>query len=80
VKNAEEALGRVSDGPKKISIRTAFIGDRIEVTVSDTGPGIDRELLPHVFDPFFTTGDGSRGTVGNPSDGSRKKSRVDQRR
>ena len=26
------------------------------------------------------TGDGSRGTVGNPSDGSRKKSRVDQRR
>jgi len=25
------------------------------LTVSDTGPGIDPELLPNIFEPFFTT-------------------------
>ncbi len=31
-------------------------GDTITVTVNDTGPGIDPELLPHVFERGVTTG------------------------
>jgi len=30
-------------------------GQGIRITVSDTGSGIDRENLPHIFDPYFTT-------------------------
>jgi PAS domain S-box-containing protein len=29
--------------------------DRVQVAVSDTGPGIGPADLPHVFEPFFTT-------------------------
>ena len=29
--------------------------DWAEVAVKDTGPGIAEAVLPHVFDPYFTT-------------------------
>jgi signal transduction histidine kinase len=32
----------------------------VEVVITDTGPGIPSQDLPHIFDPFFTT----RGMVG----------------
>lgn len=38
-------------------------GTYAELTVSDTGRGIPEEALPHVFEPFFTTGRG-RGRQG----------------
>jgi CheY-like chemotaxis protein len=34
----------------------------IQITVSDTGHGIDRELLDRVFDPYFTTKEPDEGT------------------
>src|SRR5262249_18402048 len=36
----------------RIEARLARIGDRIEVSISDTGIGIDPQFLPHVFDRF----------------------------
>lgn len=36
----------------RIKVRVAREGDRVVLTVADTGEGIDPEFLPHVFDRF----------------------------
>lgn len=38
-----------------LSIRAARRGDRIELVVADTGPGVPAEHAPRIFDPFFST-------------------------
>jgi len=51
------ALSRISvDGslPELAGYRT---GDYALITVSDTGAGIDKDILSRAFDPYFTTGE-----------------------
>lgn len=55
VKNASESL--VSSGTKspEINIKITDAGSKFVVVVSDNGPGIEKELLPKIFQPNITT-------------------------
>ncbi|MGB2631177.1 MAG: ATP-binding protein [Candidatus Omnitrophota bacterium] len=45
-----------------ITVKTEIAGDnKISILIEDTGKGIDREDLKHIFDPFFTKKDGGSG-------------------
>jgi PAS domain S-box-containing protein len=58
LQNAIEAL----EGPGRVAVRILpSAGDRVQVTVSDTGPGIPAEYLPRITEPFFTTKRGGTG-------------------
>jgi PAS domain S-box-containing protein len=57
INNAIEAM-ESSGGMLSIKIRNATEGEEqahIEVSISDTGPGIPVELREKIFEPFFTT-------------------------
>jgi two-component system, NtrC family, sensor kinase len=56
--NAIDAIGK--DG--LISIMTHTIAGDIRVVIQDTGPGIDDSILPHIFEPFYTTKETGKGT------------------
>jgi signal transduction histidine kinase len=43
-------------------VTTVVRGEMFVVTISDNGPGIAPEALPHIFNPFFTTKPRGAGT------------------
>ena len=38
-----------------LRLTAAALPDGLRITVADTGTGIPADVLPHVFEPFFTT-------------------------
>lgn len=54
VVNAEQALS-TRTGTRFLIVRTRESSEGVILSVVDNGPGIPRELLPHIFDAFRTT-------------------------
>src|SRR5262245_16681296 len=60
--NALQATAQAGSGGRVISVRTAAPDpETLRCSVEDSGPGIDSEHLPRLFDTFFTTKDGGMG-------------------
>jgi signal transduction histidine kinase len=57
VRNAIAAVGR--GGRVEVDVATA--GDGARIVVRDNGPGITDDVLPCIWEPFFSTRDGATG-------------------
>ena len=58
ISNAIEAM----QGKGELRVRTARDLDRVMVEIGDNGPGIPADVLPHIYEPFFTTKGVGEGT------------------
>jgi PAS domain S-box-containing protein len=62
VMNAIEAMSKVGDRARELVITTRNIDpDQVQVTVEDSGVGIDPQMIDKIFDSFYTTKPGGMG-------------------
>jgi signal transduction histidine kinase len=54
VRNAVDAMGHVS-GQRVMTLDAREDDQVLTLSVADTGPGVDRETIDRLFNPFFTT-------------------------
>ncbi|MCP4128302.1 MAG: PhnD/SsuA/transferrin family substrate-binding protein [Gammaproteobacteria bacterium] len=55
-RNAIEAMSEQAAKPRVLTLRTSNGGDNaVIVSVEDTGPGLDEDIVKDVFNPFITT-------------------------
>ena len=73
VRNARDAMadaGRVSITVERVNVNQPHRGPDhgapqfVSVVVTDTGPGMEREVQKHLGEPFFTTNHGQRAGLG----------------
>ncbi|PKQ68004.1 PAS domain-containing protein [Raineya orbicola] len=60
--NAIHAIEEKKTESGKIVIETKLIGNKVSVSITDSGTGIDKEKLKHIFEPFYTTKEIGKGT------------------
>jgi signal transduction histidine kinase len=56
--NAIQAMGGTGG---ELAISTKNDGERVQIRISDTGPGIPSENLSKIFDPFYSTKESGTG-------------------
>lgn len=60
--NAVQALPKDTQSTQAIRISTTIDGNTFRVDITDTGMGIPPELMPRIFEPFFSTKTTDEGT------------------
>jgi signal transduction histidine kinase len=62
VMNGMEAMSSVGERARELAISTRNIDpDQVQVTVEDSGVGLDPNTMARIFEPFFTTKSGGMG-------------------
>ncbi len=59
--NAVEAMKDLNGGQGELTIRLHGSDEQVEIDVADNGVGIPPEVLPQIFDPFFSTKEAEKG-------------------
>jgi two-component system NtrC family sensor kinase len=69
INNAFQATNELSKGLEPlesfkplVTVSTKNLGDKIQITISDNGPGIPDTIKEKIFQPFFTTKPTGQGT------------------
>jgi signal transduction histidine kinase len=56
VMNGIQAMAAISGRRRELTISISPAApERVQVTIEDTGPGLDPAIMQRIFDPFFTT-------------------------
>lgn len=58
INNAAHAIGDAG----RITVRTGLEGERVKVSIADTGKGIPDDVLPRIFELYYTTKPKGEGT------------------
>lgn len=53
--NALEAMAVMAEGERRLFITSEFVGEDVQIVVSDSGPGFACERVEEVFTAFYTT-------------------------
>src|SRR6185369_11464461 len=60
--NAKDVLVERNVAGPRIEISISLADDSSVVTITDNGGGISRDIMPRIFDPYFTTKEHMQGT------------------
>jgi two-component system NtrC family sensor kinase len=59
--NAIEAMSGLKEGVGELTVRLRGSADEVQIDVGDTGAGIPPEVLPQIYEPFFSTKEAEKG-------------------
>jgi PAS domain S-box-containing protein len=62
IKNSEDNFQDLDKNIKTITISTKAVEENHIITIKDNGGGIDEEILPNIFKPYFSTKEDKNGT------------------
>ncbi len=60
--NAKDVLISKDQAKKFVNIEVIDQGDKVIISIEDNGGGIPEEIIPKIYDPYFTTKHKSQGT------------------
>ena len=59
--NAIEAMSGLKEGAGELTVRLRGSAEEVQIDVGDTGAGIPPEVLPQIYEPFFSTKEAEKG-------------------